>query len=112
MTFMISIDLYKDNNEMITGYKVSGHTEINEGEEYAMICNSVSVLTQTPVIGLERYLKRKPDYRVNEEKGVLKVALTDAPNDLSQTLFMAMVYGLKDLVQKYPQYICIREHRG
>ncbi|MCD7975288.1 MAG: ribosomal-processing cysteine protease Prp [Phascolarctobacterium sp.] len=108
---MIIIDLFKSYNEMITGYKVSGHAEASEVEEYTMICNSISVLTQTPVIGLERHLRRKPSYRVNEENGVLEVALIDVPDDLTQTLFMTMVYGLNDLAKKYPQYIRIRKHR-
>ena len=96
---------------MITGYKVSGHAESAKAGEYDLICNSVSVLTQAPIIGLERYLKRKPFYRVDEVDGILEVALNSAPDELSQVLLMTMYYGVEELAQEFPQYVRIKEHR-
>ena len=96
---------------MITGYKVSGHAESAKAGEYDLICNSVSVLTQAPIIGLERNLKRKPFYRVDEVDGILEVALNSAPDELSQLLFMTMYYGVEEIAQEFPQYVRIKEHR-
>lgn len=96
---------------MITGYKVSGHAESAKAGEYDLICNSVSVLTQAPIIGLERHLKRKPFYRVGEVDGILEVALNSAPDELSQALLMTMYYGVEELAQEFPQYVRIKEHR-
>lgn len=96
---------------MITGYKVSGHAESAKASEYDLICNSVSVLTQAPIIGLERHLKRKPFYRVDEVDGILEVALNSAPDELSQVLLMTMYYGVEELAQEFPQYVRIKEHR-
>lgn len=96
---------------MVTGYKVSGHAGAAEAGEYDLICNSVSVLTQAPIIGLERHLQRKPSYRVDEEDGILEVALNSAPDELSQVLLMTMYYGMEELAQQFPQYVRIKEHR-
>lgn len=96
---------------MITGYKVSGHAESAKAGEYDLICNSVSVLTQAPIIGLERHLKRKPFYSVDEVDGILEVALNSAPDELSQALLMTMYYGVEELAQEFPQYVRIKEHR-
>lgn len=108
---MIKIDVTLDKKGMITSYKVSGHAESVEAGEYDLICNSVSVLTQAPIIGLERHLKRKPSYRVDEVDGILEVALNSAPDELSQALLMTMYYGLEELAQEFPQYVRIKEHR-
>lgn len=108
---MIKIDLDLDKKGMITGYKVSGHAESVAKGEYDLICNSVSVLTQAPILGLERHLKRKPSYRVDRVDGILEVALNSAPDELSQALLMTMYYGLEELAQEFPQYVRIKEHR-
>jgi len=96
---------------MVTNYKVSGHAESVEAGEYDLICNSVSVLTQAPIIGLERHLKRKPSCFVDQKDGILEVALNSAPDELSQVLLMTMYYGVKELAQEFPQYVRIQEHR-
>ncbi|MBR6510621.1 MAG: ribosomal-processing cysteine protease Prp [Phascolarctobacterium sp.] len=108
---MIKIDVTLDKNGMITGYKVGGHAGSVKAGEYDLICNSVSVLTQAPIIGLERHLKRKPFYRVDEVDGILEVALNSAPDELSQALLMTMYYGVEELAQEFPQYVRIKEHR-
>ena len=107
---MIKIDIYRDEQGMITNYKVSGHAEsVDEGAD--LVCNSVSVMTQIPIIGLEKYLKLKPSYSVELEEGILDVALNSAPNELTQAILMTMLYGLKDLERQCSQYVRIKEHR-
>ena len=96
---------------MITSYKVRGHSGSVKAGEIDLICNSVSMFTQAPLLGLERHLKRKPFYRVDEEDGILEVALNSAPDELSQLLFMTMYYGVEELAQQFPQYVRIKEHR-
>ena len=108
---MIKVDIYKDEQGYITHYKVCGHAEsVDEGVD--LICNSVSVITQVPIIGLERHLKLKPSCSVDIEDGILEVALNSAPNDLTQAILMTMVYGLKDLQRHSPKYVRIKEHNG
>ena len=95
---------------MITGYKVSGHAGFAE-EGMDIICSAVSALTQTPLLGLERHLKLKPSYNVNQEDGILEVALNSAPTDLTQAILQTMVYGVESIARQCPQYVRIQEHR-
>lgn len=95
---------------MITGYRVSGHAGYaKEGED--IICSSVSALTQAPLLGLERHLKLKPSYSVNQEDGIFEVALNSAPNDLTEAILQTMVYGVASIARQCPQYVRIKEHR-
>ena len=69
---MVQVDICKDKQGMITGYKVSGHAGFAE-EGMDIICSAVSALTQAPLLGLERHLKLKPSYSVNQEDGILEL---------------------------------------
>lgn len=95
---------------MITGYKVSGHAGYAE-EGSDIICSSISSLTQAPVIGLEKHLNLHPSCLVNQEDGILEVALNSAPNDLTQAILQTMVYGIGSIESQCPQYVRIQEHR-
>lgn len=107
---MIKVDVFKDKQGMIVGYKVSGHAGYSE-EGSDIICSAVSALTQVPLLGLERHLKLKPSYVVNQEDGILEVALNSAPNDLTQAILQTMVYGIGSIESQCPQYVRIQEHR-
>ena len=107
---MIQVDLFKDKQGMIVGYKVSGHAGYSEAGT-DIVCSAVSSLTQAPLLGLERHLKLKPSYVVNQEDGILEVALNSAPTDLTQAILQTMVYGLESIRRQCPQYVRIQEHR-
>jgi uncharacterized protein len=107
---MISVDLFRDKQGMITGYKVSGHADYAKAGE-DIICSAVSALTQAPLLGLERHLKLKPSYVVNQEDGILEVALNSAPNDLTEAILQTMLYGVDSIARQCPQYVRIKEHR-
>ena len=80
---MITVDLFKNEQGLITGYKVSGHAGFAAAGE-DIVCGAVSVLTQTPILGLEQHLKCQPSYHVDEEDGILEVNLNNTPNELTQ----------------------------
>lgn len=107
---MITVDLYRNERKLITGYKVSGHAGYAEAG-YDIYCSAVSALTQAPVMGLERYLKLKPSYRISEEDGVFEVALNSEPDDLTEAIFMTMFYGIDSIARQCPKYVRIKEHR-
>ena len=65
---MITVDLFKNEQGLITGYKVSGHAGFAAAGE-DIVCGAVSVLTQTPILGLEQHLKCQPSYHVDEVPG-------------------------------------------
>lgn len=104
---MITIKVDYDSQGMITGYKVEGHAGLAEAGK-DILCAAVSVLTQTPILGLERHLKSKPRYKV--EDATLQVQL-DRADETTQAILMTMVYGLQDLAEKYPKIVRIENER-
>lgn len=107
---MITVDLFRNEQDLITGYKVSGHAGFAAAGE-DIVCGAVSVLTQTPILGLEQHLKCQPSYHVNEADGLLEVKLNNAPTELTQAILATMEYGLQGVAEQYPQYVRIHTHR-
>ena len=106
---MVSLEVTRNEQGMITGYRVSGHAGYaEEGED--IICSAVSALTQAPLMGLERHLKLKPTYAVKQEEGILEVALNSAPNDLTEAILMTMLLGVESIAKQCPKYVRIKEH--
>lgn len=81
---MIKI-IFKHKNNDIMGFKIEGHAlsqeEINltVGDAYDMICNTVSVLSQSALIGMQEVLKLRPLYEI--ENGFLEVNLENLSED-------------------------------
>ena len=107
---MITVDIFYNEDNLIKGYKVTGHAESVE-EGFDEVCALVSLTTQLPVLGLEQHLKRKLQYSMNVEKGSLQVKLVDNPDELTEAVLQTMVLGLKNLKKEYPQYLGTKEHR-
>ena len=69
---MIKIIIFKQK-DISLGFKIEGHAlsreeiESTTGDAYDMICNSVSVLSQSAVIGMQEVLKLPVKYEINDE---------------------------------------------
>ncbi len=81
---MIKVGInYKDNS--IIGFVINNHALCGDrdfrndvslvGETFDMICNSVSVLSQSVIIGLDEVLKLNSTYEISD--GYLKLDLND-----------------------------------
>ena len=67
---MIKIRIF-GKEDLRLGFKIEGHAlskaEIEKsGDAYDLICNSVSVLSQSVLIGMEEVLKLKIKYEIND----------------------------------------------
>ena len=81
---MIKIVILK-KQDLNFGFKISGHAlsrkeiENTIGDAYDMICNSVSVLSQSVLIGMEEVLKISVKYEIKD--GFLSLDLLNLNND-------------------------------
>lgn len=107
---MIQVDIYYNDQDKISGYRVSGHADSNP-EGFDQVCALVSLDTQLPVLGMERVLRHKVQCAVDEADGTLEVRLEDAPNEQTEVLLKTMVCGLQELKRYYPQCLTTEEHR-
>ncbi|GKU23402.1 ribosomal-processing cysteine protease Prp [Clostridium folliculivorans] len=76
---MIKLDIYT-TKDIIIGFKIQNHALIERemilaGEAYDMVCNSVSVLSQSVLIGLDEVLKLNVPYEMTD--GYIKLDLRE-----------------------------------
>lgn len=116
---MIKVRIFK-KDYLCLGFKIKGHAlsrvEIEKyGDAYDLICNSVSVLSQSALIGIEEVLKLKVKYDIND--GFLHINLSDLNNEdieKCQVLLLTFEKSIESLIQslklsfgndKYSEYI-------
>lgn len=105
---MTKVEIFRKNGNII-GYKASGHSGYSE-QESDIICSAISTSLQMTLLGIQKVLKLKVDFKIND--GFLDVDLKNISLDkLTQTniLTEAMAIFLKELTKQYPKYIRLVE---
>ncbi|MGI6576058.1 MAG: ribosomal-processing cysteine protease Prp [bacterium] len=105
---MVKILLTRNSQGQLIAFNVQGHAGCGAyGND--IVCAAVSVLAQTAVIGLEEYLRLKPQVKV--EAGSLHCSLQEIGNRASETaaILETMVMGLRAIALDYPDNVCIVE---
>lgn len=110
---MIRITIYKDKNNYIKRYSVSGHANYDEhGRD--IVCAAVSVLTQTTLLSINRVAKIEEDqifYSINQKSGYLDVEILDDVSSEefknAQIILMSLVVGLESVIDSYPDYVTL-----
>lgn len=98
---MITITITYDNAESITGFTIDGHAEWAEpGSD--IVCAAVSAISQTALLGLERYARKQTSYR--HESGHLTVQIK-APTAETDVILRIMVLGLHEIARQYSSYV-------
>ena len=101
---MIKVIIFKQKHESL-GFKIEGHALSREeiesatGDVYDMICNSVSVLSQSTVIGITEVLKLPVKYEIND--GFLSLNLSSLKKDdieRGQVLLLTFEKSLESLM--------------
>lgn len=100
---MIKVKITK-NNDKITSFIINNHAlrdrdMILAGEAFDMVCNSVSVLSQSVLIGLDEVLKLNCNYEMSD--GYLKLDLegfTQEEIDQAQVLLKTFELSLESLM--------------
>ena len=100
---MIEIRI-ESKNENIMSFRINNHALIGReailaGDAYDMVCNSVSVLSQSVVIGMEEVLKLPVKYEVKD--GFLSLNLHNLKNEdikKGQILLLTFEKSLESLI--------------
>ncbi len=107
---MITIDIYYNQQGRIYKYASQGHAD-SVAEGFDSVCAMVSLTTQTPILGLERVLKREVITKINSDVGILEVELKNTPDEQTQLLLATMVEALQELEEVYGEYLHTVKHR-
>ena len=101
---MIKIRIFEKKNLKL-GFKIEGHAlskaEIEKsGDAYDLICNSVSVLSQGALIGMEEVLKLNIKYKIND--GFLHIDISNLKEqeiDEAQVLLNTFEKSIESLIE-------------
>jgi len=98
---------------LIQGYTVRGHSGYRPpGED--IVCAAVSMLAQTTLLGLGRFIRKDLSYEV-DDSGVLRCQLPDRMSKKeqlqAQAILETMVLGLKNVQENYSGYIRVFRRR-
>ena len=101
---MIKIRIF-GKEDLRLGFKIEGHAlskaEIEKsGDAYDLICNSVSVLSQSVLIGMEEVLKLKIKYKIND--GFLHIDISnlkDQDKEKAQVLLLTFEKSIESLIE-------------
>lgn len=105
---MIKIQIFRTLAGEISGFEVNGHANTApRGQD--IVCAGVAALTQTAVLGLERYLSR--DFSLKIKEGQLALELTGLPDALTGAILETMLLGLSEIAKISPNSVRITEHR-
>lgn len=103
---MVKVEFVRSKGKIVS-FKIKGHAQPKEKQlDVDLICNSISVISQTTLIGIEDVLKIKAKYVL--EDGFLNLNLEDQSlEDIErcQVLLETMILGLKSIEITYGKYI-------
>ena len=106
---MILVEILTNENGLITGYRVTGHSgTAKHGQD--IVCAGVSALTQSALLGIMEHLHRTVNYDI--ASGNLTVRLTEPPNDCTEAILRTMYMGLAEIEKISPKGIQIQEVKG
>lgn len=112
----------KQHNENIVGFVMNGHALGDDrdssndpalvGEAFDLICNSVSVLSQSVIIGLDEVLKLNSTYEIKD--GYLKLDLQDfnvEELNQAQVLLKTFEKSLESVILGFDQMVGKKKRR-
>jgi len=97
----------------IKGFSIKGHAGYQpRGED--IVCAAVSMLAQTALLGLGRYIGEGLDYQV-DDAGIIKCSLPGNLGELekirAEAILTTMIIGLKNLQKNYFKHIRVFRRR-
>ena len=110
---MIKVNIYRNKNNNIYGFKLSGHAGYSE-EGSDIVCSAVTILVFNTVNCIEEFTEEPFSCDIDEKNGgfidyCLPNIKKGEENKDVDLLLRAMVKGLKDIEFEYGSYISIND---
>ena len=106
---MINVSIYKNAEDLITGFKVSGHADYAEyGSD--VVCAAVSALVINTINSIESFTSDKFHLNEDEKKGIIELHVVSPMSNNSNLLLSSLVLGLSGIEADYStKYIRITQ---
>jgi uncharacterized protein YsxB (DUF464 family) len=106
---MIKIIVYKDLDNLITGFSLSGHADYSEyGSD--IVCAAVSALVINTINSIENFTSDQFHLKQDEKKGIIELHMILPVSSNASLLLNSLILGLHGIEQEYSgQYIMITQ---
>ena len=101
---MIAADFFKNESDMLTGFRVSGHAGLAD-LGYDVCCASVSSAVMMAANTLTEAFKLKADIEVGEDE--IKLTMKDTDENADKVL-MGLLIHLYNLKDEFPGHIKLK----
>ncbi len=111
---MIEVEI-KSQNQNIISFKINNHALIGReaiiaGDAFDMVCNSVSILSQSVIIGLDDVLKLNVNYEIKD--GFISLDISDFSKeeiDKAQVLLKTFEISLESVILGLDEMFGVKE---
>ncbi len=106
---MIKVSVYKNAENLVTGFKVSGHADYSEkGSD--VVCAAVSVLVINTINSIEYFTSDRFTMNQDEKKGLIEFHMDLPMSNNAHILLNALVLGLQGIAEEYTEkYISLTQ---
>lgn len=112
---MIKIKIFRDKDNYIKKYTVSGHANFDDyGKD--IVCAAISVLAQTTLLSLVKVCgleKKSIEYTIDDKTGFLDVNLPENIEisilENTQIVLNTLIVGVKSVIESYPKYVTLQD---
>ncbi len=97
---MIKITIYKNADNLITGFKVLGHANYAE-EGSDIVCSAVSALVINTMNSIEHFTSDTIMLDLDEQIGLIEFHLVSPISNYGNLLLSSLALGLKGIAEEY-----------
>ena len=97
---MIKVSVYKNAENLITGFTLSGHADYSEyGSD--VVCAAVSALVINTINSIENFTSDKFRIEQDEKNGFLEFHVISSMSNNSNLLLSSLALGLQGIEEEY-----------
>jgi len=109
---MIKVSIYKNAENLITGFSLSGHADFSEyGSD--VVCAAVSVLVINTINSIENFTSDTFHLEQDEKKGFIEFQVISKMSDGARLLLNSLALGLQGIQDEYSaKYIKLKQKKS
>lgn len=106
---MINVSIYKNAENLITGFKISGHADYSVyGSD--IVCASASALVINTINSIENFTSDRFELDQDEKKGFIEFHVISSASQNTNLLLCSLALGLQGITEEYSdKYIKIEQ---
>lgn len=99
---MINVSIYKDADNLITGFRLSGHARFaRHGKD--VVCAAASALVINTINSIENFTSDQFELEEDEKKGIIEFHVVSPMSSNSNLLLSSLALGLQKIADDYTE---------